>query len=89
MNGIYMQREYIHLILATYLTGVKWVYRIKLNDLGEIKKYEERFVVKGYAEEHVIDYNELLAHVERMYTLRLIIAFAGQRGLKLYKLDVK
>ena len=52
-------------------------------------KDEERFVVRGYAEEHVIDYNELLAHVERMDKLRLIIAFAGQRRMKLYKLDVK
>lgn len=61
--------------------GVKWVYRINLNELGEIEKYEERIVVRGYVEEHVIDYNELDAHVERMDTLRLIIAFAGQRRL--------
>lgn len=68
---------------------MKWVYKIKLNELGEINKYKERLVVKGYAQEHVIDYTKVFAPVARMDTARMIIDFVAQRGWKLYQLDVK
>ena len=46
-------------------------------------------MVKGYAQEHVIDYTKVFAPVARMDTARMIIDFAAQRGWKLYQLDVK
>ena len=27
--------------------GVKWIYKTKLNELGEVDKYKARFVAKG------------------------------------------
>ena len=32
--------------------GVKWIYKTKLNELGEVDKYKARLVVKGYAQEY-------------------------------------
>ena len=29
--------------------GVKWVYKTKLNEKGELEKHKERLVGKGYA----------------------------------------
>ena len=46
-------------------------------------------MVKGYTQEHEIDYTEIFATVARMDTVRMIIAFAAQKGWKLYQLDVK
>jgi hypothetical protein len=36
--------------------GVKWVYKTKLNELGEVDKHKARLVAKGYAQEYGVDY---------------------------------
>jgi len=46
-------------------------------------------VVKGYTQEHGIDYAEVFVPVARMDIVRMIIAFAAQKGGKLHQLDVK
>lgn len=69
--------------------GVKWVYKTKLNQHGEVEKYKARLVAKGYAQEHGVDYEEVYAPVARMDTVRMILALAAQRGWVIYQLDVK
>ena len=69
--------------------GVKWVYKTKLNELGEVQKYKARLVAKGYAQEYGIDYKEVYAPVARMDTVRMILALAAQRGWCVFQLDVK
>ena len=32
--------------------GVKWVYKTKLNEKGELEKHRERLVSKGYAQQY-------------------------------------
>jgi len=45
--------------------GVKWIYKTKLNEKGEVEKYKARLVAKGYAQQHGIDYTEVFAPVAR------------------------
>ena len=66
--------------------GVQWIYKTKLNELGEVDKYKARLVVKGYSQQQGIDYTEVYAPVACMDTIRMIIAFAAARGWKLYQL---
>ena len=68
---------------------VNWIYKTRLNESGEVDNYKARLIVKGYIQEHGIDYTEVYAHVARMDTVRMIIAFAAQKGWKLYQLYVK
>ncbi|KAI3821704.1 hypothetical protein L1987_09276 [Smallanthus sonchifolius] len=58
--------------------GVKWIYKTKYNENGEVDKYKERLVVKGYKQKHGIDYQEVFAPVIRFETVRLVIALAAQ-----------
>ena len=69
--------------------GVKWIYKTKLNELGEVSKYKARLVAKGYAQEHGVDYTEVYAPVARMDTIRTIVFTAAQRGWDIFQLDVK
>lgn len=69
--------------------GVKWVFKTKLNENGEVDKYKARLVAKGYAQEYGIDYAEVFAPVARLETIRLIISLAAQQTWKIYQLDVK
>lgn len=69
--------------------GVKWVYKTKFNENGEVDKYKARLVVKGYSQQHGVDYTEVFAPVARMETIRLVVALAAQKGWAIYQLDVK
>ncbi|CAL2265083.1 unnamed protein product [Prunus armeniaca] len=69
--------------------GVKWVFKTKLNESGEIDKCKARLVAKGYAQQYGIDYTEVYAPVARLDTIHLIIALAAQQGWSIFQLDVK
>jgi hypothetical protein len=69
--------------------GVKWLYKTKLNELGEVDKYKARLVAKGYSQQYGMDYTEVFAPVARMDTVRMIVALAAQRNWTIYQLDVK
>lgn len=69
--------------------GVKWVYKTKFNENGEVDKHKARLVVKGYSQQHGVDYTEVFAPVARMETIRLVVALAAQKGWAIYQLDVK
>ena len=69
--------------------GVKWIYKTKLNEKGEVDKYKARLVAKGYAQQHGIDYTEVFTPVARWDTIRMVLAIATQRKWKVYQLDVK
>ena len=64
--------------------GVKWIYKTKLNEKGEVEKYKARLVAKGYAQQHGIDYNEVFALVARWDTIRMVLAMATHRDWKVY-----
>lgn len=69
--------------------GVKWIYKTKLNELGEVDKHKARLVAKGYSQQLGVDFTEVFAPVARMDTIRMIVALAVQRSWKIYQLDVK
>lgn len=57
--------------------GVKWIYKTKLNEYGEMDKFKARLVAKGYAQQHGVDCIEVFAPVARMDTVRMIILIAA------------
>lgn len=69
--------------------GVKWVYKRKLKENGEVDKYKARLVAKGYKQEFGVDYKEVFAPVARHDTIKLMIALAAQHSQPIFQLDVK
>ena len=81
--------ELINLPKGHKTIGVKWVFKTKLKENGEVDKYKACLVAKGYKQEYGIDYIEVFALVARHDTIRLVIALAAQNSWPIYKLDVK
>nr|GEY18179.1 retrovirus-related Pol polyprotein from transposon TNT 1-94 [Tanacetum cinerariifolium] len=69
--------------------GVKWLYKTKLNERGEIIKHKARLVVKGYSQRKGLDYDEVYASVSRWDTVRSLVVVAARKKWEIHQLDVK
>jgi hypothetical protein len=67
---------------------LKWVYKLKRNEAGEIVKHKARLVARGFVQQEGIDFNEVFASVARMESVRLL-ALAAQEGWQVHHMDVK
>ena len=65
----------------------RWVFKTKENPDGTIR-YKARLVIKGYEQQYGVDFTETYAPVGRLDALRILIALAAKRTLKLYHLDI-
>lgn len=68
---------------------VKWVYKFKRRPNGEITKYKERLVARGFMQKHGIDLDKVYAPVARLKIIRIIVSTTGYRGWKIHQLDAK
>ena len=65
------------------------MFKNKVNDQGVVVRNKARLVAKGYNQIEGIDFEETFAPVARLEAIRLLLAFAGFRGFRLYQMDVK
>ena len=69
--------------------GLKWIFKLKKNQQGEVIKHQAWLVVKGCSQRKGLDYDEIYAPVVRFETIRLLIALAALKDWKIHHLDVK
>ncbi|GJU56210.1 retrovirus-related pol polyprotein from transposon TNT 1-94 [Tanacetum coccineum] len=68
---------------------LKWIYNVKLYELGGILKNKARLVACGYRQEEGIDIEESFAPVARLEAIRIFLAFAAHMNMVVYQMDVK
>ncbi|GKF10509.1 retrovirus-related pol polyprotein from transposon TNT 1-94, partial [Tanacetum coccineum] len=68
---------------------LKWIYKVKLDELGSVLKNKARLVARGYLQEDGIDFEESFALVARLEVIRIFIAFAAHMNMVIYQMDVK
>ncbi|GJW93594.1 retrovirus-related pol polyprotein from transposon TNT 1-94 [Tanacetum coccineum] len=68
---------------------LKWIYKVKLDELGGILKNKARLVAHGYRQEEGIHFEESFASVARLEAIRIFIVFAAHMNMVVYQKDVK
>nr|GFC01416.1 hypothetical protein [Tanacetum cinerariifolium] len=68
---------------------LKWIYKVKLDELGGILKNKARLVARGYHQEEGIDLEESFASVARLKAIRIFLAYATHKNMVVYQMDVK
>ncbi|GJX40299.1 retrovirus-related pol polyprotein from transposon TNT 1-94 [Tanacetum coccineum] len=71
------------------MIALKWIYKVKLDEYGDVMKNKARLVAKGYRQEESIDFQESLASVARIEAIRIFIANAASKNMTIYQMDVK
>ncbi|GJR43541.1 retrovirus-related pol polyprotein from transposon TNT 1-94 [Tanacetum coccineum] len=68
---------------------LKWIYKVKLDELGGILKNKARLVARGYRQEEGIGFEESFSLVARLEAIRIFLAFAAHMNMVVYQMDVK
>ncbi|GJU71620.1 retrovirus-related pol polyprotein from transposon TNT 1-94 [Tanacetum coccineum] len=68
---------------------LKWIYKVKLDELGGILKNKARLVARGYHQEEGINFEESFAPVARLEAIRIFLAFVAHMNMVVYQMNVK
>nr|GEV59424.1 retrovirus-related Pol polyprotein from transposon TNT 1-94 [Tanacetum cinerariifolium] len=68
---------------------LKWIYKVKLDELGGILKNKARLVARGYRQDERIDFLESFASVTRLEAIRIFLAYGTHMNMVVYQMDVK
>jgi hypothetical protein len=70
-------------------TGIKWVWKNKEGEKGELVRNNSRLVAQGFSQKEGIDYEETFAPIARLEVIRILLAFSVAKGFKLQQMDAK
>ncbi|GJV87253.1 integrase, catalytic region, zinc finger, CCHC-type containing protein [Tanacetum coccineum] len=68
---------------------LKWIYKVKLDELRGILKNKARLVARSYRQEEGINFEESFAPVARLDSLRIFLAYAAHMNMIVNQIDVK
>nr|GEZ88786.1 retrovirus-related Pol polyprotein from transposon TNT 1-94 [Tanacetum cinerariifolium] len=68
---------------------LKWIYKVKLDELGGVLKNKACLVARGYLQEEGIDFEESFSPFARLKSIHIFIAFAAHMNMVIYQMDVK
>nr|GEW75494.1 hypothetical protein [Tanacetum cinerariifolium] len=67
---------------------LQWIYKVKLDEYGDVLKIKARLVAKGYRLDEGIDFKESFALVARIEAICIFIANAVSKNMTIYQMDV-
>nr|GEZ74701.1 retrovirus-related Pol polyprotein from transposon TNT 1-94 [Tanacetum cinerariifolium] len=68
---------------------LKWIHKVKLDELGGILKNKARLLARGYLQEQGINFEESFTPMARIEFVRIFLAFAAYMNMIVYHMDVK
>ncbi|GJT59005.1 retrovirus-related pol polyprotein from transposon TNT 1-94 [Tanacetum coccineum] len=82
-------QELLHRLDRVMVITLKWIYKVKLDELGGVMKNKACLVARGYCQEEGIDFEESFTLVARLEAIRIFILFAAYMNMVVYQIDVK
>ena len=67
---------------------LKWVFKLKRDEVGAIVKHKARLVARDFLQQEGIDFDDAFAPVARMESVRLL-TLSAQEGWHVHHMDVK
>ncbi|GJT11683.1 retrovirus-related pol polyprotein from transposon TNT 1-94 [Tanacetum coccineum] len=74
---------------SVMIITLKWIYKVKLDEYGDVLKNKAWLVAKGYRQEEGINFEESFAPVARIEAIRIFIENAASKNMIIYQMDVK
>nr|GEY02290.1 retrovirus-related Pol polyprotein from transposon TNT 1-94 [Tanacetum cinerariifolium]GEY04561.1 retrovirus-related Pol polyprotein from transposon TNT 1-94 [Tanacetum cinerariifolium] len=71
------------------IIALKWIYKVKLDEYGDVLKNKAQLVAKGYRQEEGIDFEESFLPVACIEAIRIFITNAASKNMTIYQMDVK
>jgi hypothetical protein len=71
------------------VVGTKWVFRNKQDEHGVVTRNKARLMAKGYAQVAGLDFEETFAHVARLESIQILLAYTAHHSFRLFQMDVK
>ncbi|GJU28006.1 retrovirus-related pol polyprotein from transposon TNT 1-94 [Tanacetum coccineum] len=68
---------------------LKWIYKVKLDEMGGILKNKACLVARSYHQEEGIYFEESFAPLARLDAIRIFLAYAAHVNMIVYQMDVK
>ncbi|GJT93733.1 retrovirus-related pol polyprotein from transposon TNT 1-94 [Tanacetum coccineum] len=68
------------------IIALKWIYKVKLDEYGDVLKNKARLVAKGYRQEEGMDFEESFTPVACIEAIRIFIANAANHQTHVYHL---
>jgi hypothetical protein len=72
-----------------HVITLKWVFKLKRDEVGAIIKHKARLMAQGFLQREGIDFDDAFAPVVQMESVRLLHALAAQEGWRVHHMDVK
>ncbi|GJW72251.1 retrovirus-related pol polyprotein from transposon TNT 1-94 [Tanacetum coccineum] len=72
---------------SAMIIALKWIYKVKLDEYGDVLKNKARLVAKGFRQEEGLDFEESFAPVARLEAIRIFIANAASKNMTVYQMD--
>nr|GEV90915.1 hypothetical protein [Tanacetum cinerariifolium] len=91
-ESTYISQTLHHLVPqpdCVMIIALKWIYKVKLDEYGDVLKNKDRLVAKGCRKEEGIDFKESFAPVVRIEAIRIFIANVASKSMTIYQMDVK
>ncbi|GKB16921.1 retrovirus-related pol polyprotein from transposon TNT 1-94 [Tanacetum coccineum] len=71
------------------IIALKWIYKVKLDEYGDVLKNKARLVAKRYRQKEGIDFKESFVPVTRIEVIRIFITNSASKNMTIYQMDVK